>query len=42
MKIVRARGYPKFHALPKFTKWGKNISLFWLRHEWVLMYGSKK
>jgi hypothetical protein len=34
-------GYPKFRLIPSFTKWGNNISLFWLGVELVYL-GNKK
>lgn len=28
-----AGGYPTFHYLPRFVKWGKTISIYWLDTE---------
>ena len=41
MRIVKAGGEQKFRLIPTIFKWGTNISLFWLSHEWVLMYGKR-
>ena len=28
-------GFPKYHRIPKFIKWGSNVSMFWLDFELV-------
>lgn len=34
-RLVFAGGYPKFRLFPRFVRWGKNISLYWLGTELV-------
>ena len=35
-----AGGYPKFHAIPHFVRWGTCLSLFWLDTELVFDWGA--
>jgi hypothetical protein len=36
-RLVFAGGYPLFRWLPRFLRWGPNISIFWLGTELVFL-----
>ena len=38
-RLFFAGGHPRFHLLPRWLRWGPNLSLFWLDAELVLRFG---
>lgn len=41
LRFFKAGGKPLFCCVPKFVKWGKNVSMFWLGYEFVVAWGEK-
>lgn len=37
-KVCFGGGQPKFFKVPRFARWGKALSIFWLGKELVIFY----